>query len=96
MLGPLTMRAYGNALNVMRTVEVSWRLPELRPLTIEDVVSFRRAFRKPGRGPDLMQILRDGGRRLRDSAVAARRDPSLVIIGRTTSIHASVELKRQK
>ena len=74
---------YGNALNVMRTVE-ELEAAGTSALTIEDVV-LPKPFGSQAEAqisiPEMVGKLR--------AAVAARRDPSLVIIGRTTSIRIS-------
>src|SRR5437773_471188 len=71
---------YGNALNVMRTVE-ELETSGVAALTIEDTV-LPTPF--GGQGEGLVSIEEMLGK-LR-GAVAARQDPSLVIIGRTSSL----------
>ena len=73
---------YGNALNVMRTVEVL-ESAGVAALTIEDTV-----LPPPfgGQGVGLVSIEEMLGK-LR-GAVAARQDPSLVVIGRTGALRA--------
>ena len=70
---------YGNALNVMRTVE-ELETAGVAALTIEDTL-LPAAFGDAGEGligvPEMLGKLR--------AAVAARQDPSLVIIGRTSA-----------
>ena len=68
---------YGNALNVMRTVE-ELETAGVAGLTIEDTVLPRRYGGSDGE----IVALEEYGDKLR-AAVAARIDPSLVIIGRT-------------
>jgi oxaloacetate decarboxylase len=71
---------YGNALNVMRTVE-ELETSGVAALTIEDTV-----LPTPFGGQDegLVSVAEMVGK-LR-GAVAARQDPSLVVIGRTTAL----------
>jgi oxaloacetate decarboxylase len=71
---------YGNALNVMRTVE-ELETSGVAALTIEDTV-LPSSFGKPGEG--LVSVEEMLGK-LR-GAVAARQDPALVIIGRTGAL----------
>ena len=71
---------YGNALNVMRTVE-ELETSGVAALTIEDTV-LPTPF--GGQGEGLISIEEMLGK-LR-AAVAARQDPSLVILGRTSSL----------
>ena len=71
---------YGNALNVMRTVE-ELETSGVSALTIEDT-ALPMPFGRPGEG--LVSIEEMLGK-LR-GAVAARQDPSLVIIGRTSAL----------
>jgi carboxyvinyl-carboxyphosphonate phosphorylmutase len=71
---------YGNALNVMRTVE-ELEAAGLAALMIEDTV-LPAPF--GGRGDKLVSIDEMLGK-LR-AAVASRQDPSLVVIGRTASL----------
>jgi carboxyvinyl-carboxyphosphonate phosphorylmutase len=72
---------YGNALNVMRTVE-ELEAAGVAALTIEDTLLPPRFGQKPGEAlisvPEFVGKLR--------AAVAARQDPSLVIIGRTAAL----------
>jgi carboxyvinyl-carboxyphosphonate phosphorylmutase len=71
---------YGNALNVMRTVEeLEWA--GVAGLTIEDTV-LPTPFGKQGEG---LVSLEEMLGKLR-AAVAARQDPSLVVIGRTQAL----------
>jgi oxaloacetate decarboxylase len=71
---------YGNALNVMRTVE-ELETSGVAALTIEDTV-----LPSPfgGQGEGLISVEEMRGK-LR-AAVAARQDPSLVLIGRTSAL----------
>lgn len=69
---------YGNALNVMRTVE-ELEAAGVAALTIEDT-ALPRAFGQ-GEGTRLLS-LDEGAGKMR-AAVAARSDPALVIVGRT-------------
>ena len=71
---------YGNALNVMRTVQ-ELEAAGLAGLTIEDTV-LPAPFAKQGEG---LISLEEMLGKLR-AAVAARQDPSLVIIGRTQAL----------
>ena len=71
---------YGNALNVMRTVE-ELETAGVAGLTIEDTL-LPPAF--GGEGEGLISVAEMLGK-LR-AAVAARQDPSLVIIGRTSAL----------
>src|SRR5438874_3795653 len=71
---------YGNALNVMRTVE-ELESAGVAGLTIEDTV-LPAPFGKQGEG---LVSLEEMLGKLR-AAVAARQDPSLVIIGRTQAL----------
>jgi oxaloacetate decarboxylase len=73
---------YGNALNVMRTVE-ELETAGVAALTIEDTV-LPASF--GGQTEGLVSLEEMLGK-LR-SAVAARQDPSLVVIGRTTALRA--------
>ena len=73
---------YGNALNVMRTVE-ELETAGVAALTIEDTV-LPTPF--GGQSEGLVSVEEMLGK-LR-GAVAARQDPSLVIIGRTTALRA--------
>jgi carboxyvinyl-carboxyphosphonate phosphorylmutase len=71
---------YGNAINVMRTV-VELEAAGVVALTIEDSVLPRRYGGAGGPGGEIISR-EEFGDKLR-AAVAARTDPSLVIIGRT-------------
>jgi carboxyvinyl-carboxyphosphonate phosphorylmutase len=71
---------YGNALNVMRTVE-ELETSGVAALTIEDTV-LPAPFGGVGEGLISIEEMRG---KLR-AAVAARQDPSLVIIGRTSAL----------
>jgi carboxyvinyl-carboxyphosphonate phosphorylmutase len=71
---------YGNALNVMRTVE-ELETSGVAALTIEDS-ALPPSF--GGRGDDLVSV--DEMRGKLRAAVAARQDPALVIIGRTAAL----------
>ena len=71
---------YGNALNVMRTVE-ELETAGVSGLTIEDTV-LPAAF--GAKGEQMISVAEFGGK-LR-AAVAARQDPSLVVIGRTNGL----------
>jgi carboxyvinyl-carboxyphosphonate phosphorylmutase len=71
---------YGNALNVMRTVE-ELETSGVAALTIEDTI-LPAAFGRQGEG--LISVEEMLGK-LR-AAVAARQDPSLVLIGRTSAL----------
>jgi len=75
---------YGNALNVMRTVE-ELETSGVAALTIEDTV-LPAPFGRQGEG--LISVEEMLGK-LR-AAVAARQDPSLVVIGRTTALRSGV------
>ncbi len=72
---------YGNALNVMRTVE-ELEAAGVAALTIEDT-ALPQAF---GQGAETRLLsLEEGVGKMR-AAVAARTDPSLVIVGRTSAV----------
>lgn len=71
---------YGNALNVMRTVE-ELETAGVSGLTIEDTVL---PVPFGGKGEGLISVEEMVGK-LR-AAVAARQDPSLVVIGRTSAL----------
>lgn len=73
---------YGNALNVMRTVE-ELEAAGVAALTIEDTL-LPRAF-GAGDRPQLISVEEGVGKM--KAALAARRDPELAIVGRT-SAHA--------
>lgn len=72
---------YGNALSVMRTVE-ELEAAGVSALTIEDT-ALPQGFGQ-GAGTRLLS-LEEGAGKMR-AAVAARRDPSLVIAGRTSAM----------
>src|SRR5499433_1338770 len=74
---------YGNALNVMRTVE-ELETAGVSALTIEDTLLPARFGQR--QGEELISIQEFVGK-LR-AAVAARQDPSLVIIGRTAALRS--------
>jgi carboxyvinyl-carboxyphosphonate phosphorylmutase len=71
---------YGNALNVMRTVE-ELETSGVAALTIEDSV-LPTPF---GGGAEALVSIEEMVGKLR-GAVAARRDPALVVLGRTTAL----------
>ncbi len=71
---------YGNALNVMRTVE-ELETAGVAALTIEDTV-LPRTF---GGGGDALLPLEEGVGKMK-AALAARRDPQMVVAGRTSAI----------
>jgi carboxyvinyl-carboxyphosphonate phosphorylmutase len=71
---------YGNALNVMRTVE-ELETAGVAALTIEDT-ALPQAY---GQGVKTRLLSLDEGAGKMRAAVAARRDPSLVIVGRTSA-----------
>ncbi len=72
---------YGNALNVMRTVE-ELEAAGVAALTIEDT-ALPQAF---GQGAETRLLsLAEGAAKMK-AAVAARADPSLVIVGRTSAV----------
>jgi len=71
---------YGNALNVMRTVQ-ELETAGVSALTIEDTV-LPRPYGPAGRG---LTSIEEGVGRMR-AALAARRDPDLVIVGRTVAM----------
>src|SRR5215467_4591683 len=72
---------YGNALNVMRTVQ-ELEHAGVSGLTIEDTV-----LPKPfgHSGSDTLTSIEEGVGKMR-AAIAARSDPSLIIIGRTSAL----------
>jgi carboxyvinyl-carboxyphosphonate phosphorylmutase len=72
---------YGNALNVMRTVE-ALETAGVAALSIEDTALPRRFG--AGAKPELIPL--EEGRAKMRAAVAARRDERLVIAGRTSAI----------
>ncbi|MEC9013023.1 MAG: isocitrate lyase/PEP mutase family protein, partial [Chloroflexota bacterium] len=71
---------YGNALNVMRTVE-ELETAGVAALTIEDTV-LPRTF---GGGPDAVLPIDEGVGKMK-AALAARTDPNMVVAGRTSSL----------
>ena len=71
---------YGNALNVMRTVE-ELETAGVAALTIEDT-ALPQAY---GQGSETRLLSLDEGAGKMKAAVAARRDPSLIIVGRTSA-----------
>jgi carboxyvinyl-carboxyphosphonate phosphorylmutase len=71
---------YGNALNVMRTVE-ELETAGVAALTIEDTV-LPRTF---GGGGDAVLSIDEGVGKMK-AALAARRDPNMVVAGRTSSL----------
>ena len=71
---------YGNALNVMRTVQ-ELENAEVAALTIEDTV-LPQTF---GTNPDSLISIDEAAGKLK-AALAARRDPATVIIGRTSAM----------
>jgi len=71
---------YGNALNVMRTVE-ELEAAGVSALTIEDT-ALPQAY---GQGGETRLLSLDEGVGKMRAAVAARRDPALVIVGRTSA-----------
>jgi len=71
---------YGNALNVMRTVE-ECEAAGVAALTIEDT-ALPQAY---GQGDETRLLSIEEGTGKMMAAVAARRDPSLVIVGRTSA-----------
>jgi carboxyvinyl-carboxyphosphonate phosphorylmutase len=71
---------YGNALNVMRTVE-ELETAGVSALTIEDTL-----LPAPFGGSDRSAVSHDEYLQKLRAAIAARRDPSLVISGRTGSL----------
>ena len=71
---------YGNALNVMRTVE-ECEAAGVAALTIEDT-ALPQSY---GQGDETRLLSVDEGVGKMKAAVAARRDPSLVILGRTSA-----------
>ena len=75
---------YGNALNVMRTVE-ELETAGVSALTIEDTV-LPRSFGAAGEG-ELVTIEEGIGKM--KAALTARQDPSLVILGRTSALAIS-------
>ena len=75
---------YGNALNVMRTVE-ELETAGIAALTIEDT-ALPQAF---GAGTAAQLISLDEAAGKMKAAVAARRDPKLAIVGRTSALAVS-------
>ena len=71
---------YGNALNVMRTVE-ELEIAGIAAMSIEDT-ELPQPYGKGGK-PQLLSI-EEGAGKMR-AAVAARRDPDLAIFGRTSA-----------
>jgi oxaloacetate decarboxylase len=74
---------YGNALNVMRTVE-ELEAAGVSALTIEDTQLPPRFGQK--QGEELISVAEFVGKL--KAAVAARQDPSLVIMGRTAALRS--------
>ena len=74
---------YGNALNVMRTVE-ELETAGVSALTIEDTV-LPRTF---GGDRDQLLSLEEGVGKMK-AALAARQDPALVVIGRSSALRIS-------
>jgi carboxyvinyl-carboxyphosphonate phosphorylmutase len=72
---------YGNALNVMRTVE-ELEMAGIAALTIEDT-ALPQAY---GAGPAAQLIPLEEGVGKMKAAIAARRDPGLAIVGRTSAL----------
>lgn len=75
---------YGNALNVMRTVE-ELETAGIAALTIEDT-ALPQAF---GAGSAARLVSLEEGVGKMKAAVAARRDPGLAIVGRTSAVAAT-------
>ena len=75
---------YGNALNVMRTVE-ELETAGVAALTIEDT-ALPRSF---GTGGEEQLISLEEGVAKMKAALAARQDPELVIVGRTSALRIS-------
>ena len=75
---------YGNALNVMRTVE-ELETAGVAALTIEDT-ALPRSF---GTGGEEQLISLEEGVAKMKAALAARQDPELVIVGRTSALRTS-------
>jgi len=73
---------YGNALNVMRTVE-ELEHAGVSGMSIEDTALPAR-FGQPGGTDELISTAEMAGKL--KAAVAARRDPALVILGRTAAL----------
>ena len=74
---------YGNALNVMRTVE-ELETAGVSALTIEDTV-LPRGF---GGGGDQLLPVEEGVGKMK-AALAGRQDPALVVAGRTSALRMS-------
>ncbi len=74
---------YGNALNVMRTVE-ELETSGVSCLTIEDTV-LPRSF---GGGGDQLLSIEEGIGKMK-AALAARQDPALVVAGRSSALRIS-------
>jgi oxaloacetate decarboxylase len=74
---------YGNALNVMRTVE-ELETAGVSALTIEDTLLPPRFGQR--QGEELIAVPEFAGKL--NAAVAARQDPSLVIIGRVAALRS--------
>ena len=74
---------YGNALNVMRTVE-ELETAGVSALTIEDTV-LPRSY---GDGGDQLLSLEEGTGKMK-AALTARQDPALVVAGRTSALRIS-------
>ena len=75
---------YGNALNVMRTVE-ELETAGVAALTIEDT-ALPRTF--GAAGEEQLISVEEGVGKMK-AALAARQDPALVIIGRTSALRSS-------
>ena len=73
---------YGNALGVMRTV-AELEVAGVAALTIEDT-----ALPQPYGGGGLHLLSREEGLGKLRAALAARRDPELVVVGRTSALQA--------
>src|SRR5688572_5065996 len=73
---------YGNALNVMRTVE-ECEHSGVSAMSIEDTLLPTRFGQKEG-GEELISIEEGVGKM--KAALAARRDPALIIAGRTSAL----------
>jgi len=76
---------YGNALNVMRCVQ-ELETAGISAMSIEDTV-LPRPF---GHAEEAFLSVEEGAGKMR-AAVAARSDPSLVILGRTGAIRAGID-----
>jgi carboxyvinyl-carboxyphosphonate phosphorylmutase len=81
---------YGNALNVMRCVQ-ELESAGVAAMSIEDTV-LPRQFGHP---EEQYLSVEEGAGKMR-AAVAARTDPSLVILGRTGAIRAGVDTTRAR